>query len=657
MAGHRKQPELPILPGEGPRAPAWSCDFVLEFAADAILAVDEHDRIVLFNRSAQELFGYEAHEALGRPLDLLVPERFRLSHGERLAAFRTDEEGPSRMADARVVTMLHRDGSERPVEVSISKVPSRGSVLLSAIVRDATVRVRTESALKDRISHVQRLADALPVPVALVDRDQNFVFTNRTAAHWLGQDAQALAGTPVKDAVERVGSLETLDISREATKRVLLGEGQRFKTRARRADGSISHVEMILAPSRDESNVVDGYYVAMFDLTGGAWGKQASDLLTATGRLLEGSLDPDVTILSALDLMAAGFADEVVAFLGVEFARLHRYRSSLGDRPARVETSTWAEESAPVREAAMRGANEIFVDPEEGSHCLAIPLRFSRGAGGALLFRWRPPFHVGPGAIAVAHDLGSRLSNALERLELAARSREALQARDWLFQKVTHDLGNPVASIVMVADRLLRGANATGADARTRRLLEGIATQSREMALIIEELLAAASLRTGRATVVRRPVDAAAIVREALALAGPIAEFRGVVLEGDVPDEGLTALADPYHLRRALSALISEAIAWSEPGDNVSLRTCRHGDGVDFELRGPGSGVPDDELASLLDTDRASNGSDLAAWHAAGLALITGSELVRSHGSELRVETLTEKDRSYRFTLAAASSS
>lgn len=655
MAGQTKRAELPILRGEGPHAPVWSCDFVLEFAADAILAVDEQDRIVLFNRAAQELFGYEAHEVLGRRLDLLIPQRFRERHAQHLAAFRSDEATPTRMADARVVTMLRRDGSERPVEVSISRVPSRGFVLLSAIVRDATVRVRTETALKDRLSHVQRLADALPIPVALVDRDQCFVFTNRTAAAWLGQDPEALAGAPLRAAVERVGSLDTLALSQEAMERVLEGEEQRFRARARHADGSIRHVEMMLAPSRDPSQEVVGYYMAMLDLTAGAWGAQASDLLTATGRLLEGSLDPDVTILSALDLMAAGFADEVVAFLGVDPGRVHRYRSRTDDRPARVEAGSWSEESSHVREAAMRGANEVFVDPADGSQCLAIPLRFSRGAGGALVFRWQPPFHVGPGAIAVAHDLGSRLSNALERIELAARSREALQSRDWLFQKVTHDLGNPVASIVMVADRLLRGATSSGADERTLRLLEGISTQSREMALIIEELLAAATLRTGHTPVVRRPVDASAVAREAIDLARPIAEFRGVTLEGSVPGEGLTALADPYHLRRALSALISESIAWSEPGDTVTVRSARGEGGIDFEVRGPGSGVPDEEIMSILAAEGVSDGSDLASWHAAGLALITGAELVRSHGTELRVETLDEKARSYRFALAAAS--
>lgn len=653
MAGLAKRLDLPMLPGEGPHAPAWSCDFVLEFAADAILAVDEADRIVLFNRAAQRLFGYEAHQVLGRSIHLLVPDRFRARHARHLDAFRAREAPPTRMSGARVVSMLHRDGSELPVEVSISRVPSRGSVLLSAIVRDATARVEEETALRDRLSSAQRLADALPIPVALVDRDQRFVFVNRMAAAWLGEDATLLAGTPVRAALERVDSLGTWDISRDAIGRVLAGEEHRLRARARHADGSIRHVEIILAPSRNGVDEVTGYYLALLDLTAGAWSVQASDLLTATGRLLEGSLDPDVTILSALDLIATGFADEVVACLGVDGARVHRYRSRLGDRPARMETAFWSEESPHVKKAALRGSSQVFARAQDGSRCLAIPLRCSRSTGGALLFRWQPPFHVDPGTIAVAHDLGSRLSNALERIELAVRSREALQSRDWLFQKVTHDLGNPVASLVMVADRLLRGANASGADERQIRLLEGIATQSREMALIIEELLAAATLRTGHAPMARRTVDAAAIAREALDLARPIAEFRGVTLEGDLPGDGLNALADPYHLRRAISALISESIAWSEPGDTVTVRTDRRGGSVDFEVRGPGSGVPDEEIKAILDDARGAYGSGLASWHAAGLALITGSELVRGHGAELLVETQDDMDRSYRFSLGS----
>jgi hypothetical protein len=77
------------------------------------------------------------------------------------------------------------------------------------------------------------------------------------------------------------------------------------------------------------------------------------------------------------------------------------------------------------------------------------------------------------------------------------------------------------------------------------------------------------------------------------------------------------------------------------------------GGGVDFEVRGPGSGVPDAELRSILDEARGASGSDLASWHAAGLAPITGSELVRGHGAELQVETQDDRDRSYRFSLAS----
>ena len=112
---------------------------LLESAPDAILLVDGRGRIMLVNRRTQVLFGYEPAELTGREVELLVPEPARAVHLEHLAAYvsepRTREMGAGLMLSGR-----RKDGSEFPVEISLSPTRIDGEVLVIAIVRDVTER-------------------------------------------------------------------------------------------------------------------------------------------------------------------------------------------------------------------------------------------------------------------------------------------------------------------------------------------------------------------------------------------------------------------------------------------------------------------------------------------------------------------------------------
>jgi PAS domain S-box-containing protein len=154
---------------------------ILEVAADAIVTINEAQRIVHFNRGAEHIFGYDKSEVLGKPLGVLLPERFRVSHEEHVVAFGQSGETARLMGHRREVFGLRKDGREFPAEASILKLDAPdGRRLYSALVRDVTDRKRMDqqyrflaevsAALSRSLDYAATLESVVRLPVpALAD--------------------------------------------------------------------------------------------------------------------------------------------------------------------------------------------------------------------------------------------------------------------------------------------------------------------------------------------------------------------------------------------------------------------------------------------------------------------------------------------------------
>ncbi|MGC9527670.1 MAG: PAS domain-containing protein [Limnospira sp.] len=149
---------------------------ILEIAEDAIVCVDESDHITRFNQGAVRLFGYSREEAIGRPLDILLPERFAQSHRRHVREFRNSDDSARRMGDRDVtIWARHKDGREFPAEASISRFDSGGEVILTVILRDISDRKRAETALKTSEAQLRSILNS-----AFTTSIVNFkVFANR----------------------------------------------------------------------------------------------------------------------------------------------------------------------------------------------------------------------------------------------------------------------------------------------------------------------------------------------------------------------------------------------------------------------------------------------------------------------------------------------
>jgi PAS domain S-box-containing protein len=114
-------------------------------APDAIIAVNEEHHITLFNEGAERIFGYRRYEVLGKPLDLLLPERFRVANTTHIHKFGTEPDTARLMIERGGIFALRRDGQEFPPEAAICKITMGERRIYSVLLRDIKERKRQEA--------------------------------------------------------------------------------------------------------------------------------------------------------------------------------------------------------------------------------------------------------------------------------------------------------------------------------------------------------------------------------------------------------------------------------------------------------------------------------------------------------------------------------
>jgi len=130
---------------------------LINAAGDAIIAVGQDGKIVLWNPAAERIFGFTGADAVGQSLDLIIPERFRERHWEGFRkVMRTGETRYG--ADVLRVPALHKDGRPLSIAFTVALLKSPGSeaFTIAAIVRDETQRWNEERELRRRLAELER---------------------------------------------------------------------------------------------------------------------------------------------------------------------------------------------------------------------------------------------------------------------------------------------------------------------------------------------------------------------------------------------------------------------------------------------------------------------------------------------------------------------
>jgi PAS domain S-box-containing protein len=229
---------------------------LLEAAPDAMVVVNQGGEIVLLNVQAEKQFGYHRDELVGQVVTNIIPEGF----AERLIA-----DGTRSAADAlaqQIGTGIELYGrrknrSEFPIEIMLSPLESAEGILVTAAIRDISVRKEAERHLAQMEGRYRGLLEAAPDAMVVVNRDGEIVLLNVQAENQFGYSRDELVGQKVKNIIPK-GFAERLiaDGTRTAAEALAQQIGTGIELNGRRENGSEFPIEIMLSPLESAEGIL-----------------------------------------------------------------------------------------------------------------------------------------------------------------------------------------------------------------------------------------------------------------------------------------------------------------------------------------------------------------------------------------------------------------
>ena len=170
---------------------------LLDSSPDAIISIDDEGRIALVNSQTVDLFGYERDELLGGSVELLLPDRFHGRYIEHRDEYLADT--ATRPTGVGVeLAGRRKNGTEFPVDLSLSSIDTAEGRLLTARVRDITEQSRAKEVRRKSEERFAALLESAPDGVVIVDDSGSVVLVNRQTERLFGYDRHEVVGQPME---------------------------------------------------------------------------------------------------------------------------------------------------------------------------------------------------------------------------------------------------------------------------------------------------------------------------------------------------------------------------------------------------------------------------------------------------------------------------
>lgn len=237
---------------------------IIESAMDAIISTDEDQKVILFNSAAEEMFGCPPSEAIGQPLSRFIPERLRDSHREHIRRFeRSGVTSRSVMVQTDLLG-LRDDGSEFPIEASISQIDVGGKKSFTAIVRDITERKHAEDVMRKNEQRFRALVENGEDEIVVFDAELKPTYMSPSVFRSSSRSWDGMTESPPFSSVHP----EDQPVARKIYEKLIQSPGREvtFQLRLGGRDGSVRWTEGV-ALNLLENPAVEGIVLNYRDIT------------------------------------------------------------------------------------------------------------------------------------------------------------------------------------------------------------------------------------------------------------------------------------------------------------------------------------------------------------------------------------------------------
>ena len=236
---------------------------ILDMAGEAIICIDQGQRIHMFNRTAEQIFGYTAAAVMGQPLDLLIPEAFRAIHRQHVDTFGKSGVAARRMGErSSTVSGRRKNGEIFPAVASIAKSVTDGGLWYTVMLQDMTEQIEAAAASRRSEERLRATTNALPVLIAYIDAEERYRFNNLAYEEWLGVPYQSLEGQLLSEAL----GPDIYHIIQPYLHQALKGENVTFEVEFPNSDRAYHWVSVSYQPDIQDGKV-QGCFALIQDIS------------------------------------------------------------------------------------------------------------------------------------------------------------------------------------------------------------------------------------------------------------------------------------------------------------------------------------------------------------------------------------------------------
>lgn len=665
---------------------------ILEAAQHAIITVDHEGRITEFNSAAEAMFGRSRREVVGQEMgEMIVPPSLRERHRAGMARYLAT--GVSRILGTRLeMPAMRADGSEFPIELTITRVEHPGMALFTGHARDITEQRQVEAERALLFAEVEAQRQRLDAIVANVPgvvweawgqpdkSDQRIEFVSDHVTEMLGYTREEWLGTP-NFWLTIVHPDDREEAARQSAEIFASGGSGAVQFRWITRDGRILHIYAISSVVKDEQGRSQGMRGVSMDITPRIRTEQQQRFMAEASTVLGSSLHYDETLARVAELAVPTLGDwctvdildadgtlRLLAVAHVDPVKADLARELRHDYPPRQDAPMGLYHVMESREPLFLPEIEpglIAASAVDENHrrilealnlgsAISVPLvARDRVLGVISLVTDQGSRRYDEEDLRLAMGLAQRAATAIDNALLYREAQVAIESRDLFLSIASHELRSPLTALYGYVSLLQRRARKEGRSEADRRAINFIAEQARRLNTRIDLLLDLSRIESGHFDLSRQEVDLTAllqrIARESRETLAPPHTLRV-----SLPDAPLIVWGDAVRLEQVVQNLLSNAMKYSPDGGQIHLRAQAEEEKAVIRVSDQGIGIAESALPHLFDRFYRSEGVRARQISGAGLGLYVVKEIVARHDGTIHVESKVDQGSTFVVVLPLA---
>ena len=592
---------------------------ILDNADEAIISIDEQQNIQLFNKGAEKIFGYQAQEVMGQPLDILLPDAFRQAHRQYIDRFGQSPETARIMAErSNNVCGLRKQGQKFPAEASIAKLWTKDGLVFTVMLKDIT----EQQQAKEKLQASQALLTKAEKIAKMGSWEYNSIDKQLSWSEELFEilEFSPPAIPPYSKILEWIHPEDLLLVTNTFRQGRKNGKLWQCHFRWVSRYGTIKYLESRGEPTVDSQGKVLKIGGTIMDISDRIKAEKASQRSEKQLKL----------ITDALPILIAYIDDR----------QRYRYNNQTYE--------TWFGKSRSelrgLSIAALFGENNYqkmlpYIKTALEGKTVTFEIQFDRQQSNA---HWVNATYV--------PDIDSEggIKGFFSMMNDITERKEVEQMKSEFISIASHEMRTPLTSIhgvirLLCADRL-------GELSPSGREMANLALRNSERLVnLVNDILDLERMESGRDEINKQLCNSGELIQQAIDAIGSMAQANRITIETN--SSSIEFQGDRDLLVQTLINLLSNAIKFSPAGSKVWITARQKEEEVLFTVRDRGRGIPSDKLEIIFERFQQVDASDSRKKGGTGLGLAICRHIVEQHGGKIWVESVYGKGSTFFFTL------